>query len=106
MNHTAVTPPSEPEQLVSTHADEARHFADEAETNDAALRNLYADGRRDSARIAEVHQSLRTSLKLAEVNALLAIADEVRRLREAVAEQHHSRTGEWLTGVPAGDPHR
>lgn len=67
---------------VSTSADEARHYADETEQHNEALCNLYADGRRDSDQIAQVHQNLRTSMKLAEVHALLAIADEMRLLRE------------------------
>jgi hypothetical protein len=67
---------------VSTHADEARHFADETEVHNDALSLLYGEERRDSVRIAQVHQNLRTSQKLAEVHALLAIADEMRLLRE------------------------
>lgn len=76
LNDTGVVTPLKD----ATHADEARHFADRAEGHDDELRMLYSDGRRDSTRIAEVHQSLRTSLKLAEVHALLAIAEEVRRV--------------------------
>jgi hypothetical protein len=69
-------------EVGASHADEARHFADEAETDTAALHELYGEDRRDSNRIAQVHQHLRTSLKLAEVHGLLAIADEMRLLRE------------------------
>jgi hypothetical protein len=66
----------------ASHADEARHFADETEVHNDALSLLYGEERRDSVRIAQVHQNLRTSQKLAEVHALLAIADEMRLLRE------------------------
>lgn len=68
------------------HAVTAIEFADEADAYTDRLQRLYGADRRDSEEIAQVHQRLRTSIKLAEVNALLAIADEVRRLREHLAE--------------------
>lgn len=89
----------------SSHADEARHFADQAETASDNLVKLYGQGRTDSEQIAQVHQALRSAQKLAEVHALLAIADELQRIRVMVADdigapaQHGPRfTG--LVGLP------
>lgn len=100
MNDNGVTPaevhnlrPQQPQDLeafahlnVTSHADEARHFAEESEVHTSALTELYTENRRDSQRIAVVHQNLRTSLALARTHALLAIADELRLIRIDLTE--------------------
>jgi hypothetical protein len=111
MNHTDVTPP----EVREDHAQTAIEFADEADSYTDRLQRLYGADRRDSEEIAQVHQRLRTSIKLAEVNALLAIADQVRLLREHLTtatapvtlfEGEGELKAYGLEAVQAGDPHR
>lgn len=86
------------------HAETAIDFADEADAYTERLQQLYGADRRDSEEIAQVHQRLRTSIKLAEINALLAIADEVRRVREHLQKDHDPRPIILEAAFPDGDP--
>lgn len=66
---------------VVTHADQARDLLAEARAHDAALDRLYSMPEKAPAHlVASSHDKLRRSLKAAEVNALLAIADELARI--------------------------
>ena len=72
MNHTLVTR--------SLSFDKALAFAETAERLTDELADLYAEARRDSQRIAATHQRLGVALKLAEVHAVLAVAEAVDRV--------------------------
>lgn len=62
--------------------DEALAFAERAERAVERLDELHADRVRNGAAIARTHQELGLCLKLAEVHATLAVAEELRSLRE------------------------
>jgi hypothetical protein len=107
----------------ASHADEARHFADETEVHNDALSILYGEERRDSVRIAQVHQNLRTSQKLAEVHArpprdrrrdappptgahrMSAESRESIRaaIRAAISNAYHADRRTWRTMEQAAD---
>ncbi|HEY0701061.1 MAG TPA: hypothetical protein VGD43_25020 [Micromonospora sp.] len=91
--------------------DEALAFVEAAEQAEAQLEDLYNQDRRDSQRVASTHHRLGVALKLAEVQATLAVAEEIRAVRTVLAEGEswgqawiaRERADEPIPFSPAGD---
>lgn len=65
--------------------DEALAFAAQAEAASETIHELHRDPYAGKHRIAEQHQRQGLAIKLAEIHALLAIAEQVRELRADLA---------------------
>lgn len=55
------------------------------QANRDTLRNLYRDPNRNPQLVARLNADLGDGLKLAEIHATLAVADELRAIREVLA---------------------
>jgi len=80
----------------NTHVTKAREHLAAVEASIGHLHDLYSKpwSNERGERVAESHQRIREGSKLAEVNALLAIADAVEALRRHVP--HHTQEATLL----------
>lgn len=82
----------------TTHAEKAQAHLDAVATHRSALDELYVDPHHDRRRAASLHDQIRLGLKLAEVNAELAIVDAIVLSSKMPEVDRNARAYGWEVG--------